>query len=98
MTATNLSLPGDACYLSQEPGRWLWRFVQPRRSEYSARAHILPGSILADECLPLRSSDWHEEDLEGPGSPIGFLVSELPVLVCFSPSYFPTHYISSYSL
>ena len=92
------SLHDVSCCLSQEHGWWSWLLVQPCGSECPGRTHGLPYSTLADGCLPLRSSDWYQEDLEGRAPPIGFLVSASPVLGSFSSCRLATQWIASYVL
>ena len=94
MTQTTLSLPDGSYYLSLEPGWQYWHFVQPCRNDCPGLG--LPGALPA-ECLPWMSSGWKQEDFAAPGFPIGFLVSELPVLDVFSPAYLATYYIAAFS-
>lgn len=95
---TALSPHDVSCCLSQEHDRWPWLLVQPCVSECLGRTHGLPCSTLADGCLPLWSSDWYQEDLEGRALPIGFLVSVSPVLGSFSSCRLATQWIASYVL
>src|SRR6058998_2753993 len=92
------SLHDVSCCFSQEHGWWSWLLVQPCVSECPGRTNGLPYSTLADGCLPLRSSDWYQEDLEGRAPPIGFLVSASPVLGSFSSCRLATQWIASYVL
>lgn len=98
MIATTSPLHGVSYCLSQEHGRWSWLLVQPCANECPDQTHGLPCSTLADGCLPLRSSDWHQVDLKGRVSPIGFLVSASPVLGSFSSCRLATQWIASYVL
>jgi hypothetical protein len=98
MIRTALSLHDVSCCLSQEHGWPSWLLVQLCASECLGRNHGLPCSTLVDGCLPLRSSDWYQEDLEGRELPIGFLVSALPVLGSFSSYRLATQWIASYAL
>ena len=98
MVGKTPSLHDVSCCLSQEHGWWSWLLVQPCGSECPGRTHGLPYSTLADGCLPLRSSDWYQEDLEGRAPPIGFLVSASPVLGSFSSCRLATQWIASYVL
>ena len=98
MIATTPSLRDVSCCLSQKHGWWSWLLVQPCGSECPGRTHGLPCSTLAGGCLPLRSSDWYQEDLEGRAPPIGFLVSASPVLGSFSSCRLATQWIASYVL
>ena len=98
MIATTPSLRDVSCCLSQKYGWWSWLLVQPCGSECPGRTHGLPCSTLAGGCLPLRSSDWYQEDLEGRAPPIGFLVSVSPVLGSFSSCRLATQWIASYVL
>ena len=96
--ATTPSLRDVSRCLRQENGWQSWLLVQLCGSECPGRTHGLPCSTPAGECLPLRSSDWYLEDLEGRAPPIGFLVSVLPVLGSFSSCRRATRWIASYVL
>ena len=98
MIATTPLLRDVSCCLSQEHGWWSWLLVQPCGSECLGRTLGLPCSTLAGGCLPLRSSDWYQEDLEGRAPPIGFLVSASRVLGSFSSCRLATQWIASYVL
>jgi hypothetical protein len=97
MTAT-LSLHDVSCCLSQNHGRWSWPLVQPCASECPGRTHGLPCSTLADGCLPSKSLDWYQEDLEGRAPPIGFLVFSSPAHGSFLSCRLATQWIASYVL
>lgn len=92
------SLHVVAYCLSQEHDWWSWLLVQPCGSECPGRTHGLPCSTLVGGCLPLRSSDWYQEDLVDRGPPIGFLVSVSLVLGSFSSCRLATQWIASYVL
>jgi hypothetical protein len=98
MIVTIPSLRDVSCCLSQEHGWWSWLLVQPCGNECPGRTHGLPCSTLAGGCLPLRSLDCYQEDLEGRAPPIEFLVSASPVLGSFSSCRLATQWIASYML
>ena len=98
MIATFPSLRDVSCCLSRERGWWSLLLAQPCGSECPGRIHDLPCSTLPGGCLPLRLSDWYQEDLEGRAPPIGFLVSALPVLGSFLSCRLATQWIASYVL
>jgi len=98
MIAATPSLHDVSCCLSQKHDWWSWLLVQPCGSECPGRTHGLPCSTLVGGCLPLRSSDWYQEDLAGREPPIGFLVSASLVLGSFSSCRLATQWIASYVL
>jgi hypothetical protein len=98
MRTATLSFHDVSCCLSQNHGRWSWPLVQPCASASPGRTHGLPCSTLADGCLPLKSLDWYQAELEGRALPIGFWVFSSPARGSFVSCRLATQWIASYIL